>query len=134
MSLTASDVLPLTSEEDILLVRRAVKEVMVQHQFSLIQQTKMVTAASELSRNNVIYGGGGVAIFELLQDSGNTGLRITFIDQGPGIADIDQALSDGFTTGKGLGLGLGGAKRLVQQFEIQSEPGGGARVSISMWK
>ena len=126
--------LPLISEDDILRVRHAVRDWMIEHQFSLTQQTKMVTAASELSRNTVIHGGGGMAILQQFQHSDGFGLKVTFEDQGPGIADIEQALSNGYTTGSGLGLGLGGSKRLVQDFQIHSQVGLGTKVSISMWK
>jgi serine/threonine-protein kinase RsbT len=102
--------------------------------FSLVDQTKMVTAASELARNTVVYGGGGTVILEALQQDGRDGLRLTFQDRGPGIADIALALKDGYTTGNGLGLGLGGAKRLSSEFEIFSKPGEGTRVSITRWK
>lgn len=94
----------------------------------------MVTAASELARNTVVYGGGGTVRFDILQSGIRQGLRIIFEDQGPGIADIELALRDGYTTGHGLGLGLGGAKRLVNEFEIESRPGDGTRVSITRWK
>jgi len=103
--------------------------------FSLVEQTKIVTAASELARNTVIYGGGGEMRVELVQQGGRrTGLRLTFEDQGPGIADIDLALRDGFTTGNGLGLGLNGARKLSHEFDIRSKPGEGTRVTITRWK
>lgn len=126
--------LPLISEDDIQRVRHAVRDWMSEHQFSLTQQTKMVTAASELSRNTVIHGGGGMAILQQFQHSDGLGLKVTFEDHGRGIADIEQALRNGYTTGGGLGLGLGGAKRLVQDFQIHSQVGLGTKVSISMWK
>jgi serine/threonine-protein kinase RsbT len=126
--------LQLISEYDILRVRHAVRDWMIEHKFSLTQQTKMVTAVSELSRNTVIHGGGGMAILEQFQHSDNLGLKVTFEDKGPGISDIEQALRNGYTTGGGLGLGLGGAKRLVQDFQIHSQVGIGTKVSISMWK
>jgi serine/threonine-protein kinase RsbT len=102
--------------------------------FSLVEQTKMVTAASELARNVLDYGGGGKVELEVLQNELRQGLKLTFADQGPGIADLDQALKDGFTTGSGMGLGLGGAKRLVNEFEIDSAPGRGTKVSITRWR
>jgi serine/threonine-protein kinase RsbT len=101
--------------------------------FSLVDQTKVVTAASELARNTIIYGGGGSMLMETLNGP-RTGLRLTFEDKGPGIADISMALRDGFTTGSGLGLGLGGAKRLVSEFDIVSQPGEGTKVTITRWK
>ena len=102
--------------------------------FGLVDQTKMVTAASELARNMVIYGGGGTVRIDRPDNDGRQGLRLTFEDRGPGIADIERALKDGFTTGNGLGLGLGGAKRLSNEFEIVSRPGEGTRVTITRWK
>jgi serine/threonine-protein kinase RsbT len=134
MSPTEPETLPLRTDEDVLRVRRAVRVRMIEQTFNLVQQTKMVTATSELARNAVVYGGGGSARLEILEDSGRRGLRATFEDQGPGIADLAQALEDGFTTGVGLGLGLGGARRLVSEFEIWSELGKGTRVTITMWK
>ena len=134
MSLAKTETLRLRTDEDILRVRQTVRVWMVEQSFSLVEQTKMVTATSELARNTVVYGGGGSAQLELLAESGRAGLRVTFEDQGPGIADIDQALQDGFTTGGGLGLGLGGAKRLVNEFGIWSELGKGTRVGITLWK
>ena len=134
MSPTEPETLPLRTDEDVLRVRRAVRVRMIEQTFNLVQQTKMVTATSELARNAVVYGSGGSARLEVLEDSGRRGLRVTFEDQGPGIADLAQALEDGFTTGVGLGLGLGGAKRLVNEFEIWSELGKGTRVTITMWK
>ena len=134
MSPTEPETLPLRTDEDVLRVRRAVRARMIEQTFNLVQQTKMVTATSELARNAVVYGSGGSARLEVLEDNGRRGLRATFEDQGPGIADLAQALEDGFTTGVGLGLGLGGAKRLVNEFEIWSELGKGTRVTITMWK
>jgi serine/threonine-protein kinase RsbT len=125
--------LPLTSAEDIVKVRQAVRAWALELKFSLVDQTKMVTAASELARNTVIHGGGGGAELERLEANGRRGLRLTFSDHGPGIVDIAQAMKDGFTTGSGLGLGLGGAKRLVNEFEIQSQPGVGTVVRITRW-
>lgn len=134
MSPTEPETLPLRTDEDVLRVRRAVRVRMIEQTFNLVQQTKMVTATSELARNAVVYGSGGSARLEVMEDSGRRGLRATFEDQGPGIANLAQALEDGFTTGVGLGLGLGGAKRLVNEFEIWSELGKGTRVTITMWK
>jgi serine/threonine-protein kinase RsbT len=135
MGQTRTETLPLRSDDDVLRVRQTVRIWMVeQKRFSLVEQTKMVTATSELGRNVVVHGGGGTARLELLAEGGRSGIRVTFQDQGVGIADIDQALKDGFTTGDGLGLGLGGSKRLVDDFEIGSEPGKGTRVTITKWK
>jgi serine/threonine-protein kinase RsbT len=134
MSLTKTETLPLRTDEDTLLVRRTVRVWMVEQSFSLVQQTKMVTATSELARNTVVNGLSGSAQLELLVEDGRDGLRVTCEDQGPGIADIEQAMQDGFTTVGGLGLGLGGAKRLVDDFAIWSELGKGTRVTITMWK
>jgi serine/threonine-protein kinase RsbT len=124
----------LRRSEDIVNVRQHARAVAVELGLSLVDQTKIVTATSELARNTVIYGGGGWAEIDLVQRGERKGLRVVFEDQGPGIPNIEQALKDGFTTGSGLGLGLGGAKRLVNDFEISSSPGMGTRVSITRWK
>jgi serine/threonine-protein kinase RsbT len=126
--------LPLRSEEDIVASRQKVRALTQQLKFSLVDQTKMVTAASELSRNTVVHGGGGDMHWELLDDGVRRGLRLCFEDQGPGIADVKLALTDGWTSGGGMGLGLPGSKRLVQEFDLQSTPGAGTRVSIIRWK
>jgi serine/threonine-protein kinase RsbT len=126
--------LPLRNEHDIVLGRQAVRRMAQELTFSLVDQTKMVTAASELARNALIYGGGGLVKWEMLQDGGKRGLRLTFQDQGPGIANIELALTDGWTSGKGLGLGLTGARRLVNEFELDSTPGVGTRVTVTRWK
>ena len=126
--------LPIRSQEDVVIVRQAVRSSAVQVGLSLIDQTKLVTAASELARNTFIYGGGGSVLIEEVEDSGRRGLRLSFEDQGPGIPDIDRALTDGYTSGTGLGLGLGGAKRLSSEFSIWSEPDKGTRVTITRWK
>jgi serine/threonine-protein kinase RsbT len=102
--------------------------------FSLVDQTKLVTAASELARNTLIYGGGGTVLVELVGNGVRRGVRLTFEDQGPGIPDVTLALKDGYTSGQGLGLGLGGARRLVNDFTIDSAPGSGTRVMIARWK
>lgn len=122
------------TSEDVVGVRQVVREAAVASGFSLVDQTKLVTAASELARNMVIYGGGGVLHLAALNEGAKRGVRLTFEDQGPGIADIEQALRDGFTSGNGLGLGLGGARRLVNDFEIHSRLGEGTRVTITRWK
>jgi serine/threonine-protein kinase RsbT len=133
MSVVNSEILPVVSEADIVVARRRVREIAIKVGLSLVDQTKLVTAASELARNTVIYGGGGSLLLESLNGP-RLGVRLTFEDQGPGIADLDLALRDGFTTGSGLGLGLSGAKRLVNEFEIVSAPGLGTKVTLTRWK
>jgi serine/threonine-protein kinase RsbT len=115
-------------------MRQLVREHSMGMGFSLVDQTKLVTAASELGRNTITYGGGGEVRMEPVGDGARRGLRLVFSDQGPGIADIEQALKDGFTSGSGLGLGLGGARRLANEFSIDSQPGKGTRVSITRWR
>ena len=135
MSLEESQgTLPLRSEEDIVASRQKVRVLSQQLKFSLVDQTKMITAASELSRNTVVHGGGGQMRWELLDDGVRRGLRLHFEDEGPGIPDVKLALTDGWTSGGGMGLGLPGSKRLVHEFELQSAPGRGTRVSITRWK
>jgi serine/threonine-protein kinase RsbT len=129
-----NETLPIKSSSDIVKVRQFAREWAVSLGFSLVEQTKVVTAASELARNALDYGGGGQVELEVLQNELRQGLKLTFADQGPGIADLEQALKDGFTTGSGMGLGLGGAKRLVNEFEIDSAPGRGTKVSITRWR
>lgn len=129
-----SETMAIQSSSDVVLVRQAVRQFAVEIGFGLVDQTKIVTAASELARNTLDYGGGGTAMLETLQDGGRRGLRLTFEDQGPGIPDIEMALKDGFTTGGGLGMGLSGAKRLSNEFEITSVVGEGTRVMIVRWK
>ena len=126
--------MPLRVEADIVASRQLVRKLAQQLGFSLVDQTKMITAASELSRNTVTYGGGGDMEWELLEDGIKRGLRLRFRDQGPGIPDIAQALTDGWTSGKGMGLGLSGSRRLVHEFDIQSEVGAGTCVSVIRWK
>jgi serine/threonine-protein kinase RsbT len=126
--------MPLKAEADIMLSRQAVRKLTQELRFSLVDQTKMVTAASELSRNTIVYGGGGEMRWELLSEGLRRGLRLHFEDKGPGIADVQLALTDGWTSGKGMGLGLSGSKRLVNEFEIRTEVGVGTRVSITRWK
>lgn len=126
--------LPLRGEQDIVLARQAVRQMAVQLKFSLVDQTKMVTAASELARNALVYGGGGDMDWTILRDGTRAGLRLAFIDQGPGIPDVALALTDGWTSGNGLGLGLSGTRRLVNDFELHSVPGEGTRVVITRWK
>jgi serine/threonine-protein kinase RsbT len=133
MTATRSDELAVRSSTDIVLVRQRVREVAIALGFRLVDQTKIVTASSELARNTLDYGGGGIVIVEALTDGARTGLRVTFEDRGPGIPDVEMALRDGYTTGSGLGLGLGGSKRLVNEFEIVTRVGEGTRVRITKW-
>ena len=127
------ETLSIRSSEDVVLVRQAVRAAAVDLRFSLVDQTKIVTAASELGRNTLDYGGGGTVRLQVLQDGSRRGIRLTFEDKGPGITDIERALKDGYTTGRGLGLGLGGARRLSSEFSIDSRPGEGTRVTIARW-
>ena len=124
----------LNSQDDVVSVRQAVRSAAVQIGLNLIDQTKIVTAASELARNTVIHGKGGIAHIETIQETGKRGIRLTFEDRGPGIKDLEAAMTDGYTTGGGLGLGLGGSKRLASEFSITSKPGEGTRVVITRWK
>lgn len=124
----------IRSSEDVVRVRQLTRESALAQSFTLIDQTKIVTAASELARNTLEYGGGGEVTVELLNDGIRKGVRLTFSDQGPGIADIDLALKDGYTTGNGLGLGLSGARRLSNEFSIESKLGEGTRVAITRWR
>ena len=134
MTVLLSDQRAVQTAEDVVAIRQAVRQRAVELGFNLVDQTKIVTAASELARNTVQYGGGGTVTIEALENLGRRGLRLTFADEGPGIADIDQAMKDGFTTGGGLGLGLSGAKRLSNDFHIDSKPGQGTRVTITRWR
>lgn len=124
----------IQSSADVVLVRQAVRQFAVEQGFSLVDQTKIVTAASELARNTLDYGGGGTVKLESLQEGIRRGLRLIFEDQGPGIPDIELALKDGYTTGSGLGMGLSGTKRLVNEFNIVSEVGKGTCITITKWK
>jgi serine/threonine-protein kinase RsbT len=126
--------LPVRSSHDIVVVRQVVRSWAVEIGFNLVEQTKIVTAASELARNTIDHGGGGTVRLQSLRDGGRAGLRLTFEDKGPGIPDLDQALKDGYTTGGGLGLGLSGARRLSNEFNIESRHGEGTRVTITRWK
>ena len=129
------DELPIKSGHDVVRVRQQVRTAASVTGLSLVDQTKLVTAASELARNALVHGGGGIAQVEVITSaSGRPGVRVTFADTGPGIADLQQALTDGWTTGGGLGLGLSGARRLVDEFELTSEPGAGTRVVVSKWR
>lgn len=134
MAVAKTERLPVTTETDVVLVRQAVRKWAAELGLGLVDQTKVVTAASELARNTLVHGGGGGVLLEGLSEAGRKGLRMTFEDRGPGIADIEMALRDGYTTGGGLGLGLGGARRLVSEFDITSQPGEGTRVTVVKWK
>jgi serine/threonine-protein kinase RsbT len=126
--------MPIKSQEDIVASRQLVRKLTQQLEFSLVDQTKVVTATSELSRNALVHGGGGVLRWEVVDQGERRGLRLHFEDRGPGIADITRAMTDGWTSSKGMGLGLPGSKRLVNDFEIHSTPEEGTRVSITKWK
>ena len=134
MQVLKSETLPLLADEQVVAVRQSVRNLATAAGFSLVEQTKIITAASELARNTIIHGKGGHAVMELLQNGVRKGVRLTFEDAGPGIPDIERAMTDGFTTNKGMGLGLGGAKRLSNEFTIESTVGQGTRVSIARWK
>jgi serine/threonine-protein kinase RsbT len=134
MDTLKTDRQPVRGSEDIVLVRQAVRAWAVELGFSLVDQTKIVTAASELARNTVVHGGGGTVELELVVQGARRGVRLTFRDHGPGIADVTAAMRDGFTSGAGLGLGLGGARRLSNEFDIHSRPGEGTVVRITRWK
>lgn len=123
----------VSTDADVVRVRQAVRTRAVAANLSLIDQTKLVTATSELARNTVTYGNGGRVTIEHLRQGGRHGVRVTFVDQGPGIGDIERALTEGWTTGAGMGLGLSGARRLVDEFAIESTPGKGTTVSITRW-
>ena len=129
-----TDRLDIRLSDDVVRVRQVARTFAVETGLSLVDQTKIVTAASELARNALDYGGGGKFVAEIVENVGRRGVRLTFEDKGPGIADIDTALKDGFTTGKGMGLGIGGARRLSNEFHIDSKPGDGTRVTIVRWK
>ncbi|MEJ6023105.1 anti-sigma regulatory factor [Ramlibacter sp. PS4R-6] len=134
MAVDIEGTLPIRSEEDIVATRQAVRQITQQLKFSLVDQTKMITAASELSRNTLVHGRGGHMRWELLEQGLKRGLRLHFEDQGPGIADLKMAMTDGYTSGGGMGLGLPGSKRLVHEFDLDSAPGEGTRVRITRWK
>jgi len=134
MVVRRTEILPVRSSDDVVRVRQVVRGWAVDLGFSLVDQTKVVTAASELARNTVDYGGGGTARLEALVEGARRGLRVAFEDKGPGIVDVKRALEDGFTTGGGLGLGLGGARRLSSDFTIESRVGEGTRVIMTRWR
>jgi len=124
----------IAENEDVVIVRQRARDQAQRVGFSLLETTKLVTAASELARNTLEHGGGGYAELEVCTDGRRRGVRMRFVDEGPGIPDVEQALRDGFTTGKGLGLGLGGSRRLVSEFDLQTTPGRGTRVTVIRWK
>jgi serine/threonine-protein kinase RsbT len=134
MTTVKTERLDLRTSEDVVRVRQRTRVLAIEAGLSLVDQTKIVTAASEIARNTVIYGGGGVVTLSLLDEGARKGVRLFFEDEGPGIADIDEALRDGFTSGDGLGLGLGGARRLSNEFAIHSTAGVGTKVTIGRWK
>lgn len=134
MPVVSRAVLPIRSQEDIVRVRQVTRENSVAQGFSLVDQTKLVTAASEIARNTLDYGGGGDVEITRLEELPRKGVRLVFADEGPGIPDIEAALRDGFTTGGGLGLGLGGARRLCNEFSVESTPGKGTRITIGRWR
>jgi serine/threonine-protein kinase RsbT len=129
-----SERLNIRSSDDVVRVRQLTRTLAIEAGLNLVDQTKIITAASELARNTLDYGGGGFVQAELVEAPGRRGVRLTFEDQGPGIPDVEAALKDGFTSGKGMGLGLGGARRLSNEFSIHSKPGEGTKVSIARWK
>ena len=128
------ETIPIRTSDDVVRARQAVRARAIEVGFGIVDQTKLVTAASEVARNTVDYGGGGTLRIEIVREGSRRGLQLTFSDNGPGIADIKQAMTDGYTTGGGLGLGLGGAKRLSNEFTINSAPGKGTTVTLARWK
>jgi serine/threonine-protein kinase RsbT len=134
MPTTRTDHLEIRLSDDVVRVRQQARTLAVAAGLSLVDQTKIITAASELARNTLDYGGGGEVRMEVVEEAGRRGLRIVFEDHGPGIADVEQAMRDGFTSGSGLGLGLGGAKRLSNEFKIETTPGLGTKITIARWK
>ena len=134
MPTTKTERFQIRQSDDVVRVRQLTRTFAVEAGLGLVDQTKVITAASELARNTLDYGGGGAVTVELLEQGGRRGVRLAFEDKGPGIADIEQALKDGFTSGKGMGLGLGGARRLSNEFTIQSKVGEGTKIVIARWK
>jgi serine/threonine-protein kinase RsbT len=134
VAILKTETLPLRSEQDIVTLRQVVRTLAQEAGFGLVDQTKIVTAASELGRNTLIHGKGGTVTWEILQEGVRKGVRLRFEDSGPGIADLKLAMTDGWTSGGGMGLGLPGAKRLVNEFELDSAPGKGTRVTVTRWK
>ena len=134
MKSVKQETVPIFTSSDVVLARQKVRQWALELKFTLVDQTKLVTAASELARNALDHGKGGQMMIEQVENSTRNGLKLVFEDRGPGIPDIDAALRDGFTTGNGMGLGLGGSKRLVNDFHIDSEPGKGTRITVVRWK
>ncbi len=134
MTVAKRELLPLHSSNDVVVARQKVRQWAIELRFSLVDQTKLVTAASELARNALDHGQGGQMTMEIVNGAVKTGLKLTFEDNGPGIPDIEMALKDGYTTGAGMGLGLGGSKRLVNDFSIESEVGKGTKITVVRWK
>jgi serine/threonine-protein kinase RsbT len=130
----SSETMPVAHSGDVVRVRQAVRTQAVAVGFSLVDQTKIITAASEIARNTVDYGGGGTLQIEMLREGTRRGVRLTFTDQGPGIEDLERAMTDGYTTGHGLGLGMSGAKRLCNEFQVKSTPGQGTIVTLARWR
>jgi serine/threonine-protein kinase RsbT len=129
-----TETIPIKSSSDVVMVRQRVRVLAIEMKFSLVEQTKIVTAASELGRNTLEHGGGGSLELAVITNGARRGIRLRFIDQGPGIADVALALKDGYTSGSGMGLGLGGSKRLMNEFEIDTRPGSGTTVTAIRWK
>jgi serine/threonine-protein kinase RsbT len=134
MLVLKEETVAIASDADVVLVRQLVRRHAQELRFSLVDQTKLVTAASELARNAFEHGRGGEVLLQILQEPPRSGLRLVFSDRGPGIANVELAMKDGYTTGGGLGLGLGGAKRLVNEFAIESTPGSGTRITVTKWR
>jgi serine/threonine-protein kinase RsbT len=134
MTVTKRELLPLQTSSDVVVARQKVRQWAIELRFSLVDQTKLVTAASELARNALDHGRGGQMAIEIVNGAARTGLKLVFEDNGPGIPDIETALKDGYTTGAGMGLGLGGSKRLVNDFSIESEVGKGTKITVVRWK
>jgi serine/threonine-protein kinase RsbT len=134
MATLQTEKLMVRTSDDIVNVRQTVRKIAIDTGFNLVDQTKIITAASELARNTIIHGGGGILNIQIITNGNRSGVKLIFEDEGPGIADIELALKDGYTSGQGLGMGLGGARRLSNEFEIQSELGKGTRVAITKWK
>ena len=133
MTVRSSGTQPISIEQDVVLARQTARKLATESGMRLIDLTKLVTAVSELARNTMVYGGGGDMDWQILDENARVGLRLTFRDEGPGIPDIKLAMTDGWTSGSGLGLGLTGAKRLVDEFELDTEPGKGTRITITRW-
>ena len=133
MTVRSSGTQPINIEQDVVLARQQARKLATECGMCLIDLTKLVTAVSELARNTMVYGGGGDMDWQILEENGRTGVRLVFRDEGPGIPDLKLAMTDGWTSGSGLGLGLTGAKRLVEEFELDTEPGKGTRITITRW-